>query len=267
MPIPDLRSYVPSARRFARVLCGSQERGDAYIAQALEALVKEPRLLASYGTDRTALYATVIKLCNTLAASGQTSISSSDPIITSADRRLQAMTPRSRQAFLLIAMEGFAETEAARIMDVELDQLRAFIKRASSEILHQISTDVLIVEDEPLIAMDLEALMAEVGHRTVGIAATQDQALELAMATRPGLVLADIQLAHGASGIETVNEMLKWNSMPVVFITAFPERLLTGRRPEPTFLIPKPFKPSAVKAVTSQALFFDQKAHIGGIAA
>ena len=45
--------------------------------------------------------------------------------------------------------------------------------------------------------------------------------------------------------------------VPVIFITAFPERLLTGERPEPTFLITKPFQRSTVKAAISQALFFD----------
>jgi hypothetical protein len=46
----------------------------------------------------------------------------------------------------------------------------------------------------------------------------------------------------------------------VIFITAYPERLLTGERPEPTFLITKPFQPEIVKAVISQALFFDANA-------
>ena len=45
--------------------------------------------------------------------------------------------------------------------------------------------------------------------------------------------------------------------MPVIFITAYPERLLTGAKPEPTFLIRKPYRPDEVKAVISQALFFD----------
>ena len=48
-------------------------------------------------------------------------------------------------------------------------------------------------------------------------------------------------------------------AVPVIFITAFPERLLTGEKPEPAFLITKPFMPDMVKAVVSQALFFDTK--------
>jgi CheY-like chemotaxis protein len=74
------------------------------------------------------------------------------------------------------------------------------------------------------------------------------------------MVLADIQLADGSSGIDAVNDILTTFKLPVIFITAYPERLLTGERPEPTFLITKPFQPEIVKAVISQALFFDAKA-------
>ena len=73
---------------------------------------------------------------------------------------------------------------------------------------------------------------------------------------RPGLVLADIQLADGSSGIDAVKDILGRFDVPVIFITAFPERLLTGERPEPTFLITKPFQPETVKAAIGQALFF-----------
>ena len=58
-------------------------------------------------------------------------------------------------------------------------------------------------------------------------------------------------------GIDAVKDILAEFSVPVIFITAFPERLLTGTRPEPTFLITKPFQRATVKAAISQALFFD----------
>ena len=74
------------------------------------------------------------------------------------------------------------------------------------------------------------------------------------------MVLADIQLADGSSGIDAVNEILHSRfEVPVIFITAYPERLLTGERPEPTFLITKPFLPDMVKALVSQALFFETR--------
>ena len=98
--------------------------------------------------------------------------------------------------------------------------------------------------------------MKELGHRVTGAATTYDEAVEAVSRHKPGLVLADIQLADGSSGIDAVKDILKRIDVPVIFITAFPERLLTGERPEPTFLITKPFQPETVKAAIGQALFF-----------
>ena len=93
------------------------------------------------------------------------------------------------------------------------------------------------------------------GHNVVGIATTRTEAVDLARKSPPDLVLADIQLADGSSGIDAVKDILADITAPVIFITAFPERLLTGQRPEPTFLISKPFREETVKTTISQALF------------
>ena len=95
-----------------------------------------------------------------------------------------------------------------------------------------------------------------------GVAVTRDEAVKMVGEERPGLVLADIQLADDSSGIDAVKDILAQFSVPVIFITAFPERLLTGERPEPTFLITKPFERSTVKAAISQALFFNSTGRV-----
>jgi CheY-like chemotaxis protein len=110
--------------------------------------------------------------------------------------------------------------------------------------------------------MDLEALVEGLGHSVVGNARTHDEAVTMARRERPGLILADIRLADGSSGLEAVNDILTTFEVPVIFITAYPESLLTGERPEPTFLIAKPFREEMVKAVISQALFFDNAASL-----
>ena len=130
---------------------------------------------------------------------------------------------------------------------------------ALREIEQQTHARVLIIEDEPMIAMDIETIVRDLGHEVTGVAVTRDEAVALAMEDRPGLVLADIQLADDSSGIDAVKDILAEFEVPVIFITAFPERLLTGERPEPTFLITKPFQRSTVKAAISQALFFDTR--------
>jgi CheY-like chemotaxis protein len=159
-----------------------------------------------------------------------------------------------------MAVEDFTASEIAYILGISETEVAELVDQAGREIAQQVATDVLIIEDEPLIAMDIESLVQSLGHRVNGVARTHAEAIEAVEKQRPGLVLADIQLADGSSGLDAVNEMLSSFSVPVVFITAYPERLLTGERPEPAFLITKPFQPETVKAVISQALFFERRA-------
>ena len=165
-----------------------------------------------------------------------------------------------RQVFLLRAVEGFSVAEIAEILDMPPEAVVEANAQAGREIAEQVATDILIIEDEPIIALDIEALVRELGHGVTGIARTHKEALASVQAQSPGLVLADIHLADGSSGLAAVNEILTSISVPVIFITAYPERLLTGEKPEPAFLITKPFKADTVRATISQALFFDRRA-------
>ena len=174
-----------------------------------------------------------------------------------AHARLARITPLSRQALLLTSLEGFSNEDTAYLIDATPDDVESLVAEALAEIERQTHADVLIIEDEPIIAMDIETIVRDLGHNVTGVAVTRDEAVAQAMARRPGLVLADIQLADDSSGIDAVKDILSHFKVPVIFITAFPERLLTGERPEPTFLITKPFQPSTVKAAIAQALFFD----------
>jgi CheY-like chemotaxis protein len=134
------------------------------------------------------------------------------------------------------------------------------VAEARAEIERQTRARVLIIEDETLIAIDLSDIVAKLGHEVVATADTASKAIAAAAQHKPDLVLADIQLADGSSGIDAVNEILHRVAVPVIFITAFPDRLLTGERPEPTFLITKPYLEETVQAAVSQALFFESTA-------
>ena len=251
--------HLPLLRRFARAVSGSQSSGDALVAAVLEAIIADISIFPEASNERIALYRLFAKLF--------TSISIRVPYETPtsaweqrASANLSSLAPRPRQAFLLVAVEGFTDEEAAEILDATESEFASLIAQASAEISRQVATDVLIIEDEPLIAMDIEEMVQSLGHRVVGTARTHAEATALFNKARPKMVLADIQLADGSSGIDAVNEILSSTPVPVIFITAFPERLLTGERPEPAFLVTKPFNPEMVKALISQALFFDRQA-------
>ena len=169
---------------------------------------------------------------------------------------MSAITPRSRQALLLTTLEDFSTNEAAEVLGIGDDEVTGLIAEAVAEVDRLTRTDVMIIEDEPLISMQLEDIVSDLGHQVVGTAATRSQARQIFADTRPGLVLADIQLADGSSGIDAVEDILESGDVPVIFITAYPEKLLTGDRPEPTYLVTKPFQEATVRAAISQALFF-----------
>ncbi|UAL10490.1 response regulator [Caulobacter segnis] len=250
-----LAPHLPYIRRYARALTGDQTTGDHYVRVALEALAAGERSLDADLSPRVALYRVFHAIW--LSSGAQLEARRDDGATgDDAAQRLLRIAPRSRQAFLLTALEGFTPTEAAQILDCDFGEVERLISDAQAEIDAELATDVLIIEDEPVIAADIEALVKELGHQVIDIAATRGEAVEAVARHSPGLVLADIQLADGSSGIDAVKDILGRMDVPVIFITAFPERLLTGERPEPTFLITKPFQPETVKAAIGQALFF-----------
>jgi len=263
-------TYIPYLRRFSRALSGNQAGGDAYVLATLETIVADPSLLnvnmqsgepAAPHDLRAALYRVFLKVWSSMPVNDHV-----DPVDLTSDeygarRNLDAITLRPRIAFLLSALEGFETEEVGRTLECSSSEAARLIDAASKEITQQIRTNVLIIEDEPFIALDIQTLVEDLGHRVTGVARTHREAVELVERERPGLILADIQLADGSSGLEAVNQILSSFSVPVIFITAYPERFLTGTPPEPAFLITKPFSIESLKAVISQALFFDRRSH------
>jgi CheY-like chemotaxis protein len=256
-----ISSHIPYLRRFARALAGTQAGGDAYVLATLEAIVADPSELGESADLRAALYRVFLTVWGSMPVNGHVDQFEFSADEKGARRNLDAISLRPRIAFLLSALEGFEVPEIAGAMGCTLDDAARLIDLAGKEISRQIRTDVLIIEDEPLIAVDIQTHVEELGHNVLGIARTHEEAIEATRLQRPGLILADIQLADGSSGLVAVNQILGAISVPVIFITAYPERLLTGTPPEPAFLITKPFSVESLKAVVSQALFFDRRSH------
>ena len=253
----ELAPHLPFLRRYARALTGSQTHGDAFVRATLEAIVAAPNDFPRDVDPRLGLYRTFHAIWSSANIEEDPGQASSEDPEDIAKARLARITPLSRQALLLTAMEGFTPEDAGYLIGASAEEVESLVSEALSEIERQTRAEVLIIEDEPIIAMDIETIVRDLGHTVTGVAVTRDEAVQQAVKKRPGLVLADIQLADDSSGIDAVKDILQEFNVPVIFITAFPERLLTGERPEPTFLITKPFQRSTVKAAIAQALFFD----------
>jgi CheY-like chemotaxis protein len=250
--ITTLGPHLPYLRRYARALTGSQASGDAYVKATLSALVETPDALDEDVSASVALYRHFHRIWGSTGAQLDTGSEGA----RETDKKLQKLAPIGRQAFLLSTMEGFSTREVEQILEMEQDEVVLLIDQAQKDIEAQLKTKVLIIEDEPIIAADIEGIVMDLGHEVTGIATTRDEAVALAKEIEPGLVLCDIQLADNSSGIDAAHEILGDIDVPLIFITAFPERLLTGDKPEPTYLITKPFESNTVKAAMGQALFF-----------
>ncbi len=245
---------LPYLRRYARALTGSQSAGDNYAAATLEAILSDRSVLDGEDDTRIGLFRAFHAIWQ---SSGQPVSESDDLREKRAQDHLRRLTPNSREALLLRTIEELRSDQIARVMQIGQDEADELVQIALTEMGQALRGKVMVIEDEIIIAMDLKGIVQAMGHEVTGIARTHTQAIELAGKARPALILADIQLADGSSGIEAVNELLReMGEVPVIFITAFPERLLTGDRPEPAFLISKPYTEEQVRSAVSQAMFF-----------
>jgi DNA-directed RNA polymerase specialized sigma24 family protein/CheY-like chemotaxis protein len=248
----EIVKFLPYLRRYARALLGSQDRGDEYVRVCLEAYLAEPGRIDPDSDVRLELFALFHEVWSLVDETFPEAV----PDLTDGKtiQGVGRLPPRQRQVLLLISLEGFSFDEAARILNASVEEIRVELEAARAELAKQTSVRVLIIEDEPLIAEDIAGLVTDMGHKVCGSAAREEEALRLALETSPELILADIQLKGGDSGIRAVQQILRSTSLPVIFITGFPERLLTGEQLEPAFLIAKPFQPEVLRTAIGQAL-------------
>ena len=234
----DLIRALPYARRYARALTGSQPRGDNLVAESLQEMLAGTE---SEGDPQHALYRSVTRRFDKMSGT-------SSPFI------IGRLSSKQRQLLLLTSLEELSIEAAAPIVSLPVSDAAAQLTEAREHLRSGAATDVLIIEDEPVIAMDIEELVQSCGHNVVGVATTEAEAVEMAERTRPGLILADINLGVGGDGTTAVSRIMRHHYAPVIFVTAYPERLLTGEALEPAFVITKPFEPMTLAIATYQAV-------------
>ncbi len=257
--MPDIGGNIgqelPYLRRYARALTGSQQSGDAFAVATLEAILADRSIFKEGMAPRTALFRAFHAIWS--SAGGPVAEHGSDALEERAQVHLRSLTRNTREALLLRTIEDMSFDQIGQVMDISADEAQELVHIALREMENSVLGTVMVIEDETIIAMDLQSIVSGMGHRVSGIARTRDEARALGRKTRPDLILSDIQLADDSSGLDAVNDLLaELGDVPVIFITAFPERLLTGERPEPAFLISKPYTEEQVRSAVSQAMFF-----------
>jgi CheY-like chemotaxis protein len=252
MAITDvLAPHIPYLRRYARALTGTQVHGDFYVRATLNGLLCGKSELTGYLSPRVALF----RLFHELWARSETIRTGEAGLPATDGPHPSSLTAAGRSALLLVAMEGFSISEAGHILQESPEDVERGIEEAQAEIERELASRVLIIEDEPIIALELENIVTELAHKVVARAASREEAVAVAQREQLGLILADINLGAGGSGLDAVTHILRSFAVPVVFVTAYPEHLLTGERPEPTYLVTKPFLPVTLQATIGQALF------------
>jgi CheY-like chemotaxis protein/DNA-directed RNA polymerase specialized sigma24 family protein len=257
-PSASVARHLPYLRRYARALTGNQSSGDKYAVAVLESIIADPSVLTAHADPKVGLFSVFHSIWST---SGAPVADADDTLSGAAQAHMAGLTLNSREALLLNTVEGFDEEQVAAIMGIDSAEARHLVDVAVQEMERSVRGSVLVIEDEAIIAMDIVAIVEGMGHRVTDNARTHAEAVQMAAAAKPDLILADIQLADNSSGIDAVNDILaQFGNIPVIFITAFPERLLTGERPEPAFLINKPYTEEQVRSAVSQAMFFSSTA-------
>jgi CheY-like chemotaxis protein/DNA-directed RNA polymerase specialized sigma24 family protein len=232
----DLMRALPYARRYARALTGSRSGGDHQEAESLRELLADEQ---ASNDMRLAFYEQITRRFNRMER---------------LQTALRDLSVAQRELLLLTSLEELPVEEAALVVAMTQAEAALCLAGARERLRESAAADVLIIEDEPIIAMDLEELVQGCGHRVVGVAASESEAVAIAARTRPGLILADINLGIGGDGTAAVARILQGHQVPVIFVTAYPERLLTGDAIEPAFVITKPFEPMTLAIATYQAV-------------
>lgn len=246
----ELEPLLTRLRRHARAMAGNQSSGDAYVSALLDILRADATILTRVSCPRVALF----KLYNLLSLPAL----NSDAILEQANLWQAAepdmLSQRIRQALLLISVERFSTAEVAEIIGITTDEVSALIDAAGDSLARLGGANVMIIESEPLIAMNIGQIVEELGLRVNSMPPTNTKAMLILRRDRPDLIIAD-----GGAHIGLAENIYAHVKPPVVFISAYPEMLLTGSCPEPVFIARKPFEQAEMKALIFQALFFAQR--------
>lgn len=243
-----ISTELPYLRRYARGLMGEQQNGDEAVEDMIESLIFRISVAPDLKFQKADLFAELDK-------SISKRVSKLDET-TGIAKILNAMTTLQRRALLLTVVEGFSIQETAKILTVDEVTIEDTLRETETTIANEVSTSVLIIEDETMISFQLSQFVTEAGHQVAGVATTQTEAVNLAKECEFGLILSDLRLADGSVGIDAVKEIFASmkRQVPVIYITAYPEMLLQGEDDEPSYLIPKPFEPLHVRTVVDQAI-------------
>ncbi|WP_245613094.1 PhyR family response regulator anti-anti-sigma factor [Skermanella stibiiresistens] len=251
-------AQLPYMRRYGRALTGSTSRGDDLVTRAMEDALGDPVTFRLDADEEVATRRRLYALLNTLfdaptgGAGGKTAATEAGHPMEAA---LGTLPELERRVFLLVSLEELPTSQAADVLDLPVEQIREALGRAQNAMREQLVANILIVEDDAIIAYDLTETVLAMGHKVCGTAATMEEALAAAAANQPSLALMDLRLAHGGSGITTAQALRESRALPIIFVTAFAEELKQRGLDYLGPVIKKPFTREQIERAITQAVF------------
>jgi DNA-directed RNA polymerase specialized sigma24 family protein/CheY-like chemotaxis protein len=254
-----LMAQLPYMRRYGRALTGSTTRGDDLVTRAVEAAMTEPDRYQLDTDDEPVTRRLLYTLLNGLfdadmGAVGAAAMAPAEPGHP-IEAALSSLPEQERRVFLLVSLEELSTPQAAEVMGIPSDEAREALGRAQNAMREQLVANILIVEDDAIIAYDLTETVLGMGHKVCGTAATMEEALAAAAANQPSLALMDLRLAHGGSGITTAQALRETRALPIIFVTAFAEELKQRGLDYLGPVIKKPFTREQIERAITQAVF------------
>lgn len=246
-----LIAKLPPLRRYARSLTGSTEKGDEILVRMIEAAMIAPDRFGLNTETRVPLYALLNLLFDEERENGGQPVASPYPI----ERALAGLAEEERRVYLLSVLERLPVPDVAAVLAMPPQHVVLGLERARERLRQSLTQRVLVVEDNPVLAMELEGVVSSLGHEVCGTAANPRVALALAAQKPPTLALLDVRLGEGGDGIDLARELRRRGVLRTIFITAFDQELERRCATHLGQVIAKPYSTEAIRGAISRAVF------------
>ncbi|EKV32604.1 Two-component response regulator [Caenispirillum salinarum AK4] len=254
--IQDLRARIPRLRRHAYLLTGNMHSADAAVEACLGALRRgdDGRPTAADDMDLFRSFHMGL-LVPTRPVPGPDAACERDPKLADARDRLFGLAPMERRVVALVTVENFSPADAAKILRMDARRLEQLLIEGRRHLsTPRRALRAMIIEDDQLIGLDIAASLEEMGYGDCIHAANSIEAFEAAAGGEPDLIIADVKLSNGDSGVELARRLTGRSNTPVVFVTAFPEIPLADPAVSKDRVLPKPFSTSAFKTMVRRTM-------------
>jgi CheY-like chemotaxis protein/DNA-directed RNA polymerase specialized sigma24 family protein len=245
----EIIHHLPDLRRYAAALVGAPRRADLLVERSLERLLAEQERV-SQGHVRLALFA-VLNLVHEEMLDAE--VDRVDPL-DGLHSGLLRLPVEERKVLLLATVAKFTHLETAALLRVSITEIGRRLLAARERLRRALSFKVLVIEDEPIIAMSIAHILARMGHEVCGVAHSRRQALARDQESRPTLILADVRLRDGDNGIATVREITQRRPVPVIFVTGHAYDLVAAKQLQPALVVGKPFSPQTLEAAVRRVV-------------